>query len=260
MSALKIGHLVLIGTLIASLTSPSEGHRSWRGQCPNEWFTAQFVTLADVVVPGESLPPIPDPEHSFFRKIMRFNDDEIDAVTNDAIEFMKTKFGLDFLQSTPDAEQRYTLGNAVFQPYFLSLDIPYTINLNSWLLTGRFQNFCFENRDGGFTVQFTEQQMLHGTYGGEDGILANPGDVLLYGFYNIAVPQRDPIIIRYQSGTPFRVEPIDGFGPINCELHHSFLGEGVAQGTYRAVQIGESNKFHLSIRNVLTFPGHPGLN
>ena len=259
MLALKVLSLVFL----LAISSPANGHSTStrKGNCPIDWFTAQFVSLADVVVPGESLVPVPDPEYSFFRNIMRFDDKKIEKVAQEAIEFMKTKFGVDFSQSTPDMQQRRTNGPAFLQPFFLSKDIPYTINLNTWILNRKPKNFCFENRDGGFVVQFTDSQMLHGTYGGEEGIPISPGDLLLYGFYNIAMPYyHTPVIIRYQSNTPLRSEPVDGLRPINCELYHERLGDGVAQGAFRVMPTDEPNQFHVSIRNVITFPAHPGLN
>ena len=256
MFASKAVGLIFIGTLIASLASPCHGHRYRNNRCPNEWFTAQFESLADAVAPAIA---DTDKDLTFFRDIMLFSEKKIERVTQDAIEFFNTKFGLDFSQSPPNDLGQRTFANAVLQPFVLSPKVRYTVNVNSWLLFGRTRNFCFENRDGGFGVSFTGKQMLHGTYGGEDGIPANPGEQVVYGFYNIPVFPKRPIIIQYQSNTPFRFEPIDGFGVINCELHHRTLGAGAAQGVFRVTPTEEPGMFHFSIRNTFTFPAHPGL-
>ena len=229
------------------------------GSCPNEWFTAEFVSIADIVVPESLLDPIIDSDLSFFKDIMLFTDKEIESVTQDAVDFFNTRFGLDFSQSTPDALGQRAFENATLAPFFLSPEIQYTITFNRWILNGKISTQCFENRDGGFMVSFAGQQQLFGSYGGEEGIPISPGDVVVYGFYNLPVYEQQPIVIQYNSGTPFRFEPVDGFGIINCELHHRILGEGVAQGVFRVTETGEDGMVHVSIRNLFTFPGHPGL-
>ena len=277
--------IVIISTLIASLTTPSEGHvyygrRNGQGYgqgygqghgqgygrrprlrsdtCPNSWFTAEFVTLADVIVRDELL--LPDPDFTFFRNIMLFSDEETQKFTQDAINFFHTKYGLNFAQSALDVEGQRTFENAVLMPFIFNPEVRYTITVNAWILTGRFRNFCYENRDGGYVVQFKNTQLLRGEYGGSEGIPIQPGELLLYGFYNIPVCPWDPVIIQYQSGTPFRFEPIDNLGVINCELSHETLGKGAALGIFRSVPTGEDNLVHVTIRNVLAFPASPGLN
>ena len=238
--------------------SPCNARRLNRGDCPSEWLTAQFAAVADVVLPEETLAAPPDTDFTFFRDIMLFSDEEIEKVTQDAINFFYTMYGLDFSQLS--AEGVRTFENATLLPYVMSPDVRYTITVNSWLLSGRSRNTCFENRDGGLGVQFTGEQILHGTYGGEAGILAHPGDSVVYGFYNIPVCPQQPIVIQYQSNTPFRLEPFDNFGIINCGLYHRVLGAGSAQGVFRAVPTGDPGMVHLTIRNTFTFPAHPGLN
>jgi len=66
-----------------------------------------------------------------------------------------------------------------------------------------------------------------------------------------------PIVIQYSSNM---FEPADGFVVINCNLNHHFLGVGVAQRFYGIQPTDEAGKFHFNIRNVFTFPAHPGLN
>ncbi len=203
MLSLKITALLFIIALIASLTPPCNGRRNrhiytrWSGDCPSEWFTAQFVALADIVVPAELLVPVPDSDYTYFRDIMLFSEEEIKRVTQDAIEFFDTKFGLDFSQSIPNAQGQRAFENAVLEPFIMPSEFRYSININSWLLTGRTTNICFENRDGGFRVIFTGEQMLHGTYGGTDGIPANLGEFVVYGFYNIPTPPRHPVQLRH---------------------------------------------------------------
>ncbi len=111
------------------------------------------------------------------------------------------------------------------------------------LLNGSTTNFCFENRQVGFVVRFTGEETLHGTYGGPDGLPANRGDELAYGFFSIPVFPQRPLIIQYMSGTPVRSEPVDGFRILNFEFFHPILGAGVAQGIIRGTPIGELNNY-----------------
>ena len=256
MFGLKVAILTLVTLAGASATY-------YRNDCPNKWFTAQFVSIADVVVPSSLLLPstqLIDPDLGFLRDIMLFSEDEIESATQDAIAFFDARYGLDFSLSAPDGLGRRQFKNATFFPYVFPPEVRYTINFNQWIINGRTSNWCFENRDGGFIVAFDGAEKLFGSYGGEEGIPISPGDLLLYGFYNLPVYEQQPIVIQYQSGTPFRFEPVDGFGVINCELHHSALGEGVAQGVFKVTETGEDGMVHVSIRNLFTFPGHPGLS
>lgn len=65
-------------------------------------FDAEFPSIVDHVLP-ESEPFFFTTATNFFRNIMNFNDTEIEQVTNDAITFFRTKFGVDFSIATPDA-------------------------------------------------------------------------------------------------------------------------------------------------------------
>ena len=62
-------------------------------------------------------------------------------------------------------------------------------------------------------------------------------DFIAYGFYCIEVCSQSPVVIQYQSGTPFRREPIDGFGIINCDIYNRGLGHGHGKGLGVALSI-----------------------
>ena len=224
--------------------------------CPTrDWFSAEFVSIADKVVSSELT--IPDPNLSFFKDVMHFSEREIQQVTEDAIQFYKTRFGLDFSQSEPNELGQRVYQNAVFAPLIFSPEIQYTITYNRWIISGNTNNLCFENRDGGYWVSFTGEQLLRGTYGGEEGIpIGEGGPFLLYGFYNIPVCPQEPLVIRYSSNTPARVEPIDGIGVINCDLFHRVWGAGIAKGSYEITPT-KDGRTRVVVRNVLTFPPNP---
>ena len=258
MSAMWIKCL-LVTTIITGSVVTSSTPKKCRNNCPCEWFIAEFVALADIVVPVDLLDPIIDTNFTFFRDIMHFSDEEIEKATEDAITFFDMKFGVDFSQTSPNQLGQYINGAATLTPFIMSSEFEYSVTFNQWIINGKFKNKCYEMRDGGFMVTFSEEQTLFGSYGREEGKPIAPGAFVVYGFYSIPVSEQQPIVIQYNSDTPFRFEPVDGFAVINCELHHGFLGEGVAQGVLRAVPTGHSDLVHVTTRNLFTFPGHPGL-
>ena len=58
----------------------------------------------------------------------------------------------------------------------------YQLFLNHWLLTGNTRSKCFLVQTGGFYVTFSGEQILKGTYGGEEGI-DTPSNANLAYFY-----------------------------------------------------------------------------
>jgi len=139
MLSLKITYMVTLSGLLVSFAPPCEARR---GVCPGKWFTAQFVALVDVIIPEKIVPPVPDMDITFFQDIMLFSDTEIEKVTQFAMEFFNRKFGLDFSQSSCTSEGKRTC-------CFCPLHYITTINVNSWLLSGKIFNFCFENQNCG---------------------------------------------------------------------------------------------------------------
>ena len=223
--------------------------------CPTrDWFAAEFVSIIESVVSAITQP---DPDFSFFKEVMMFSEDEIKEVTDDAMEFFNTRFGLDFSQSEPNEFGLRVFQNATFLPHRQSPDVKYTVTYNRWIITGNTRNLCFENREGGFIVTFSGEQLLRGSYGGELGIPVVFRDGLTYGFYNIPVCPQEPIVIRFSSNTPVRFISTDGIGVINLDIHHHLWGPGLAQGLYQIFPADLDGRFRFTVRNVLTFPPHP---
>ena len=228
-------------------------------QCPgpNDWFTAQIVSLADKVIPSSMPILYLDPNFRFFKDIMHFSDAEIEDATEAAISFFSTRYGLDFSGQQPDELGQRFLGNATFSPFEFAPEIQYTITFHRWLISGGTKATCFENRDGGFQVSFSAETMLYGTYGGVDGKPIQAGELMVWGYYNIPVCPQQPIVIQYKSGTPFRTEPVDGISVINCDLYHRELGEGVARGLLITTPTDNPEMVRLTIHNAFTFPENP---
>ena len=222
-------------------------------------FDAEFPSIVDHVLP-ESEPFFFRTAANFFRNVMKFNDMEIQQVTDDAIDFFKTVFGVDF-SNAPIGENGTRFSkefNATFIPYELNPALRYSITFNEWTVNGARRSFCVDNRDGGFIVIFDSDGILHGTYGGAAGLPIKANERILYGFYNIPLCPQSPLIIQYQSASPVRIDTVDGFATINCDLTNRELGPGLAQGVFRVTPLGDST-IRYNIRNLFTFPPHPGV-
>ena len=218
--------------------------------CENP-FSASFLAIIDQTLDQPILLD-DDPDLTFLRDVVKFNDDEVDFVTQNAIEFFNDVYGLDFSLSTPNEQNERFFENARMYPFILRDEIEYKISFNNWINSGNTRSSCVRMRDGGFGVTFSANQTLYGSYGGVDG---RPAEFIVYGFYYIPVCEQSPVIIQYQSGTPFRAEPIDGLSIINCDLYNRVLGFGNAKGVATIVpDENEPGRFRVIGRNAFTFP------
>ena len=97
--------------------------------------------------------------------------------------------------------------------------------------------------------------MLHGNYGGESGRLITFPDDLRYGFYSIDACVQQPIVMQYQSRTPYRIS-VDGIAHLNHQVSSRVLGMGSARGIQELVFSDPSTDFpsHVSIQLVFIFP------
>ena len=110
-----------------------------------------------------------DTNLTFFREVLGYSDDEIQQEVQNALQFFSERFGLEFSGN----QSRYELGQHFFQNATLQMiRRPEQINvvLNRWILNGNTRSKCFRASIGGFIVTFTGEQLLKGTYGGEEGI------------------------------------------------------------------------------------------
>ena len=76
--------------------------------------------------------------------------------------------------------------------------------------------------------------MLHGTYGGEEGIPVGMGDMLFYGhdlIYDACAQQ--PILILAYSDVPKRSTPVEGWTATDLVISNRQLGRGVVRGVTR---------------------------
>ena len=241
-------------SIIVMLFCMFTGSNARSRTCPTpQWYVAEFVGIADKVV---SSPVILDGSLSFFRDVMLFNEEEIAQVEEDAIQFFNTKFGLNFSQSEPnDLGQRF-YQNATFFPARLSPEVQYAITFNRWIVSGNTRSVCFETHVGSYRVEFSDQQILHGTYGGEKGIPVELTDALAYGYYNIPVCPQEPLVIQFSTATPFRADPHDGIVVTNLDLIHRVWGHGLTRGIGLLIPTEDGHVYYI-LRELFTFPAHP---
>ena len=117
-----------IGVHLAILVVATTAVKSARLRaCPADFFTAEIILTADVLVPASSLGSN-DPDLTFFRDEIRFSEAEIDLARQSAINFFNTRFGLDFSQTDPNIPERRVFQNATFEPFFVPLAFTASIN------------------------------------------------------------------------------------------------------------------------------------
>ena len=206
-----------------------------------------FVTNVTFPIPFNFL----DPNHVYYREVLRFTEEEIDREREAAIQFFRDFYGLNFTNIEPNEQGQRILENAIFEPIMVPFNN--TFAFNTWLVNGDTRTRCFLAGNGGFRVRFTVTVMLHGEYGGEGGRLGFAGETLLYGhdyLYDACALQG--IIIQIESLAPIRSVQIDGFFVTAFRARNRVLGEGTVWGVGRVTPVN-TNTFRFEVRQVFTF-------
>ena len=223
--------------------------------CPaNLNLEAQIVFHGDRMLTPEVLQAtFVDTNLTFFRKVLGFDDAEIQQETQNAFQFFNERFGLDFSQSEPNELGIRFFENATFQPTRRPSGTFATFN--RWLLTGNTRSRCFVVAIGGYLVTFIGEQTLRGTYGGEKGIEVTSGIVLSYDHLSISIPRSDPILIQRWTPIPSEGSQI-GLFVLFYELSHPTLGQGAIQGFFLTEQVAENGTsiLHRAGNALATFP------
>ena len=81
-----------------------------------------------------------DTELVYYRKVLRFTEQEIDQEREAAMQFFNDTYGLDFTNIQPNQQRQRVLGNATFEPFMFSINNTYVFN--SWLLNGKTKTRC----------------------------------------------------------------------------------------------------------------------
>ena len=229
---------------------------SFRGSSPPTCgqFPASFLAFIDQTIDSPDAFVVADPEYTFFKEVLGFRDDDIQHTIGDAIQFFNESYGLDFSFSPPNDQNEYFYQNAKLSSGRFAADVIYWVTLNNWIQTGSTRSTNYRMRDGGFQVTFSGDQLLHGSYGGADGVPIGGNANVIYGFYSIEVCDQSPIVIQFKSATPTRQEAIDGTLNINLDIYNRVLGYGKAQGFFNVIRdTNNPDKFRLVTRNIMTF-------
>jgi hypothetical protein len=201
-----------------------------------------FDQLLVYMAAGTFDPNDPDyqaPDGDFWhREIMGRSDDEIAQNRTEAVEFFKTRFGID-----PDNDDSVMFQSFMVDPrneYRAYVVADREVPAEGWVV-----------RDGGWSLAVMNPEGL--TLGGDfEGVSVPQGSMMVFGDYNIDTGA-EPIIIHYQSGEPI-VPQAAGWIAFRCELISEEFGQGLAQGISARVTL-ENGLVNANIRNVLTFPG-----
>ena len=163
MSAHNWIQAVLVGLLIVnSVTS----------QTCSTPFDAAIAGVTDLVVP---LPLTSlDSQMTFYTEILGFTAEEAEQVLENAIRHFNTQFGIDFSNVEPNEANQRSLPTAGFSPNLNPIN--FTLVANQWIVNGNRRSRCFPMTIGFFAINFNDTTMLHGVYGGEEGIPVSAGD------------------------------------------------------------------------------------
>ena len=219
---------------------------------------AQIVLYSSDVLPTTAL-LLPagdiDSNLTFFTDVLGYSDDEIQQEIQNAVQLFSERFGLEFPLTQPNEMGQRFYQNATLQPVRRTNQI--NAILNRWILTGNTRSKCFVSYIGGFLVTFSGEQILKGTYGGEEGIDVPNDRILSYEYVSISVPPPcEPIVIQRQSPRPLESVRF-GIFVLFYELSHSTLGQGATQGFVQVERVtaGNGTSFlRVSASAVLTFP------
>ena len=214
-----------------------------------EPFKAAITLITNVTFPISANPL--DPDLVFYRKVLRFTDEEIDHDREAAMHFYNDMYGLDFTSIEPNHQEQRILGNATFEPNRLVFN--FTFVFNSWLVSGRPKTKCFPASGGGFQVRFSGPMMLHGGYGGEEGKLVSTDEYLVYGHdYVFGACKQQGLTFQVESLAPIRSVPVDGYFVAIFRVRNRMLGEGTIWGVGRSTTVDATTR-RVELREVFTF-------
>ena len=243
---------VAITILISAFIGYSESQAE---ECPSGWFDVSFAITIDTAIPRDDFSGV-DTDLHYFRETLRLTDEETEQVTQDALEFYNTTYGLDFSSSPVDASGRRQFENTTLIPFEVPFNVPVTHN--RWIINGRKGvNRCFYMKEGGYNAVFNGAQMLRGTYGGKDGRMVAPSSAegITYVLFNLNVCTHQPIFIITCKGQPTFRNP-DFYGVRLAECYNRELGNGLVQGAQGTIPM-DDGRVRLISRLVMNFPAHP---
>ena len=220
-----------------------------QSQMCEEPFKAAITLITNATFPASASSF--DPDLVFYRKVMRFTEEEIDRDREAAMHFFRDMYGLDFTSIEPNDQEQRILGNATFEPSRSANNFTYVFN--SWLVSGQPRTKCFPAESGGFHVRFSGPVMLHGEYGGEAGKLASRSETILYVYdYVFDACKQQGLIFHLESLAPIRSTPVDGYLVTIFRVTKRMLGEGKIWGVGRVTTVDATTR-RFELRQVFTF-------
>jgi hypothetical protein len=244
----SVGTLALGGAVLATPPAALAARNPAAGGCPAPTpagFTKFLVYMAE-----GNAGSITDPDFvlAFQHEVYGRDEAAVAAYAREAMAFFLERFGLDFRDATaPTTVGPWEIDGAVMQGSVFSPANGYTAYVVSEEAVGP-QGWIV--RDSSFNARLTEDQTLHGTWGGAAGKAAKAESVVVFGDYNIKVDKPgasergDTIQIHFESGSPI-IGDVDGTFHFVCDLSHPDWGAGHARG------VGTADG---GVRNVITFP------
>jgi len=225
-------------------------------------FKQVLLFAIDQILPGSTLNDFSqlDPHQDFLRDVMRYDDAQVRSFRTQTETFLRDTFGLDFTNVAADAHNIKTIPGAMLAPFRVNTVARYWVVLHSSVDALSANNAV---RDGGFFAVITGSGVTYrGTFGGEAGKSANPGELLPFGLYNIVsldektgqpAGESDPIVIHYRAVGPVQKAP-NGDSVLHCGLEHAGWGNGEMRGV-QVIAPADSSHLRVIKRSVLTFPG-----
>ena len=245
MSAHTLIQTVLLGLLIVnSVTS----------QTCSTPFDAAFAGVTDRVVPLSVTLSSLDSQLTFYTEMLGFTVEEANRVMENAIQHFNTQFGIDFSNVEPDETNQRFLPTTIFSPNLNPIN--FTIVANRWIVSGHRRSQCFPMSIGFFAINFNATTMLHGVYGGEEGIQVSAGDTVIYGHMAIfGACDQQPIVIQAQNNIPGRRTPVEGWIVDEYQLYNRQLGRGRAQSVLKtALKPDDPTMVVVEVQMVFSFP------
>lgn len=225
--------------------------------CPSDHISAVFTAILNQSVDDPVL-TVDDPELTFFTTVLQFREATIQHVIDDAVKFFNDSYGLDFSDSTPNAQKERFFQNAKMNSFiFPPGKFNYFVTDNYWIRNGHTSSTCYSLVDGGFQVTFSGEQILYGSYGGAEGKAVGTESLVVYGFYKMDRCKQSPVIIQYQTGAPIRGENVDGHivSITSLKLYNRVLGHGETLGIlWVGPDPDEPGRFRVIVRNTFVFP------
>ena len=229
------------------------GYSLAQDDCPTGWFNVAWIMAVDEIVTVDIFAQrFSDPNLTFFKDILLYGDEEIEEVTQKAINYFKRRFGLDFSQSSVTPQGFRIFENATMFP--VRIPVTPVATYNRWVINGREgRTRCFNMREGGYQVTLTGNQVVHGTYGGEEGQVLTPAEELGYRVFSTNFCKHTPTVIQCAAINPLFRNPY-GFAAVHLECFNEQLGRGLLTGAQGLLPTGDPNTIRLLVRHVVTFP------